>query len=136
MIGLKQKQTDAEIDSHGCSILVVDDVKEIQTYLKTLLAKLGYNNVDCVSCGNEAFTILSEKPFDVMFLDIELPDVDGKDILDQISFQYPDTKVIMCSGHNTLENVKQTWEMGAKGFVSKPFDAQKVASIIKRIESL
>jgi two-component system chemotaxis response regulator CheY len=55
-------------------------------------------------------------------------------MLDRITYEYPDIQVVMCSGHNTLENVKQTWEMGAKGFVSKPFNEHKVAAILKRLE--
>ena len=118
------------------SILIVDDVKEIQVHLGKLLSNLGYGQIDNASCGKEAFDKLDKHDYDLMFLDIELPDADGKQMLDEISLSYPDTKVVMCSGHNTLENVKQTWEMGAKGFVSKPFDHQKVATIVQRIANM
>lgn len=115
-------------------ILVVDDVKEIQDYLSQLLSNLGYWSIDCAASAEEAFKHLKGKEYDLVFLDIELPDCDGKEILDRLSFEHPKSKVVMCSSHNTLENVKQTWEMGAKGFVSKPFDQKKVETILKRLE--
>lgn len=115
-------------------ILIVDDVKEIQDYLSQLLGNLGFWSIECACCVEQAFSMLGSQSYDVVFLDIELPDGDGKDILDHISFEHPDTKVVMCSSHNTLENVKQTWEMGAKGFLSKPFNEKKVETIVKRLE--
>jgi two-component system chemotaxis response regulator CheY len=122
------------MDNNIKTVLIVDDVKEIQDYLSQLLIGMGFWSIDCASTGKEAFDFLSQKRYDIIFLDIELPDSNGKEMLDRISYEYTDSKVVMCSGHNTLENVKQTWEMGAKGFVSKPFDEAKVSTIIKRLD--
>jgi two-component system chemotaxis response regulator CheY len=116
------------------SILIVDDVKEIQLHLSQVLSSMGFYDIDCAINGQQAFNQLATNQYDLIFLDIELPDYDGKEILDKITYQYPQSQVVMCSGHNTLENVKQTWEMGAKGFVSKPFDQDKVATILKRLQ--
>ncbi len=125
-------------ESHQTSaiknILIVDDVKEIQDYLSHMLGNLGFWSIDCANSAYSALNCLKANHYDVIFLDIELPDGDGKELLDRISFEFPDAKVVMCSSHNTLENVKLTWEMGAKGFVSKPFDEQKVKTILKRLE--
>lgn len=118
------------------SILIVDDAVEVQSHLGQLLQVMGFQSIECASCGDQAYSLLAQHDYDILFLDIELPDFNGKEMLDRISLDYPDTKVIMCSGHNTLENIKQTWEMGAKGFVSKPFDEHKVATILKRIDAL
>jgi two-component system chemotaxis response regulator CheY len=116
------------------SILIVDDAKEIRDYLGQLLSAFGFCAIDTAADGKEAFEQLEKNDYDIVFLDIELPDLNGKEMLDRITYEYPDIQVVMCSGHNTLENVKQTWEMGAKGFVSKPFNEHKVAAILKRLE--
>lgn len=115
-------------------ILIVDDVKEIQDYLSLLLSNLGYWSIDCADCAAQAYKKLQNKAYDLIFLDIELPDCNGKDILDRLTVEYPETTVVMCSSHNTLENVKQTWEMGAKGFLSKPFNEKKVSTIVRRLQ--
>ena len=122
------------LDHSVTSVLIVDDVKEIQMHLSQVLNTMGFCDIHFALNGKQAFNQLSNNQYDLIFLDIDLPDCDGKDMLDKITFEYPQSKVVMCSGHNTLENVKQTWEMGAKGFVSKPFDQNKVATILKRLE--
>lgn len=116
------------------NILIVDDVKEIQSYLSEMLSNMGFWSIDCADTATDAYSLLRNNQYDVIFLDIELPDSNGKEVLDHISFEYPDSKVVMCSSHNTLENVRQTWELGAKGFVSKPFDQKKVETIVRRLE--
>jgi two-component system chemotaxis response regulator CheY len=119
--------------NHNKTVLIVDDVKAIQDSLSLLLSGMGFNSIDCAPNAKIAFEKLSTKPYDIIFLDIELPDSNGKEMLSSITDDYADSQVIMCSGHNTLENVKQTWEMGAKGFISKPFDAKKVETIVRRL---
>lgn len=116
------------------TVLIVDDVKAIRQRLSKLLNGMGFDSIDHAATAKTAYEKLSAKPYDIIFLDIELPDSNGKDMLDCISCEYTHSQVVMCSAHNTLENVKQTWEMGAKGFISKPLNERKVATIVRRLE--
>jgi len=114
-------------------ILVVDDAEEILQLFKQLLNQLGYQDITLVLNGKNALAQLNQSNFDLVFLDIELPDMDGKSILDNIQINYPELPVVMCSSHNTVENVKLTWDMGAKGFLAKPISPHKLKNLLNRL---
>jgi two-component system chemotaxis response regulator CheY len=115
-------------------ILIIDDVKEIRDYLNQILTELGFE--DILECTDfmSAKSVINEKLPGVIFLDVDLPDTDGSEILKFINTAYPHSHVVMCSGHNSFENVQNTWELGAKGFIAKPFNAKKVDTVMKRLE--
>lgn len=115
-------------------ILIIDDAPEIREYLSDILANLGYEQIYESEDFNAAKPLISQKQPNVIFLDIELPDTDGTHILEYLNDNFPNIHVIMCSGHNSLENVQNTWELGAKGFIAKPFNAKKVDTVMKRLE--
>ena len=114
-------------------ILVVDDADEILQLFKQLLNQLGYQDITLVLDGKNALTQLNQTRFDLVFLDIELPDMDGTSILDNIQINNPELPVVMCSSHNTVENVKLTWDMGAKGFLAKPISPHKLKNLLMRL---
>ncbi|KTF18251.1 response regulator [Pseudoalteromonas sp. H105] len=115
-------------------ILIIDDVQDIRDYLNQILTQLGFEDILESRDFESAKSLIEEKSPNVIFLDIELPDTDGTEILAFINDNYPQTHVVMCSGHNSLENVQNTWELGAKGFIAKPFNAKKVDTVMKRLE--
>lgn len=115
------------------SILVIDDADDILVLFKELLSDLGFSSVICVSTGGAAIDVLKEQTFDLVILDIELPDINGKKVLDRINVENIDVPVVMCSSYNSVDNVQVTWEMGAKGFLSKPIDPLKLKNLLQRI---
>ena len=115
-------------------ILIIDDVKEIRDYLNQILTDLGFEDILESADFSSAKPIMDNKPPGVIFVDVALPDSNGVEILEYINSAYPHTHVVMCSGHNSLENVQNTWEMGAKGFIAKPFNTKKVDTVMKRLE--
>lgn len=114
-------------------ILIIEDVEETRLYLKHLLEQIGFTQVEMAEDGAQASKLLDKNEFSLMLLDIELPDIDGKTLLDQYKIKYPDMAVIMCSSHNTVENVKYTWDMGANGFLAKPVDLNKIKNLLLRL---
>lgn len=114
-------------------ILIIEDVEETRLYLKHLLEQIGFTQVEMAEDGAQASELLDKNEFSLMLLDIELPDIDGKTLLDQYKIKYPDMAVIMCSSHNTVENVKYTWDMGANGFLAKPVDLNKIKNLLLRL---
>lgn len=115
-------------------ILIIDDMQDIRDYLNQILTGLGFEDILESRDFESAKSVIAEKSPNVIFLDVELPDTEGGEILEYINDNYPQTHVVMCSGHNTLENVQNTWELGAKGFIEKPFNAKKVDTVMKRLE--
>lgn len=118
------------------SILVIDDVKEVLDLFHLHLTELGYKNIVLAENGEQALTSIDQHDFDLVFLDIELPDMNGKAILVKIQQVKPDLAVVMCSAHNTVDNVRLTWEKGAKGFLAKPIVLSKLKSLLLRIGML
>lgn len=114
-------------------ILIIEDVEETRLYLKHLLEQIGFTQVEMAEDGAQASKLLDKNEFSLMLLDIELPDVDGKTLLDEYKVKYPEMAVIMCSSHNTVENVKYTWDMGANGFLAKPVDLNKIKNLLLRL---
>lgn len=114
-------------------VLIIEDVEETRLYLKHLMEQLAFNNIDLAANGEEASRLLDEQEYGLLLLDIELPDIDGKTLLDEYKVKYPNMPVIMCSSHNTVENVKYTWDMGANGFIAKPVDLSKIKNLLLRL---
>ena len=89
------------------SILIVDDVGTVRSFLSQTLMHLGIDNVREASTAAQCLSACKEKEFNIIFLDIELPDGDGKEIISQINEISPEANVVMVSAHSTVENVKE-----------------------------
>lgn len=114
-------------------ILIIEDVEETRLYLKHLMEQLSFDNIQLAANGEQASSLLDKQEYELLLLDIELPDIDGKALLDEYKVKYPNMPVIMCSSHNTVENVKYTWDMGANGFLTKPIELHKIKNLLARL---
>ncbi|MFP4380838.1 MAG: sigma-54-dependent transcriptional regulator [Candidatus Sumerlaeia bacterium] len=112
-------------------ILVVDDDDGILFVLDDLLKKLGYD-VTCVSDGQQALDAMAEQTFDVALLDIELPHVDGMDVLRHARQHFPDTIILIISGHGGPDVALEAIREGAYDYFSKPFEIQEIRITIQR----
>ena len=114
------------------SILIVDDVSTVRSFLSQTLMHLGIDNVKEASTASQCISECQAANYNIIFLDIELPDGDGKDLIAQINELSPETNVVMVSAHPGIENVKDAIDKGAKGFVVKPFTPKKIAAMLKK----
>ena len=114
------------------SILIVDDVSTVRSFLSQTLMHLGIDNVKEASTASQCFSECQAAKYSMIFLDIELPDGDGKELIAQINEMSPETNVIMVSAHSAVENVKDAIDKGAKGFIVKPFTPKKIAAMLKK----
>lgn len=114
------------------SILIVDDVGTVRSFLHQTLTHLGIEHVKEASTATQCIKACEENHFDIIFLDIELPDGDGKELIARLTDINPNVNVVMVSAHSTVENVKDAIERGAKGFVVKPFSPKKIAAMLKK----
>lgn len=117
-----------------CEILVVDDVEAIRTFIRMLLVKLEFEHIDTSSSGQETMEKLRKKNYHLIFLDINLPGADGLSLLRYIRDKYPDSKVVMCTGNSTEENVKEAIGLGAVGFLAKPVTATNFVALLDRLK--
>jgi len=115
-------------------ILVVDDEDALRTVLSKELSSAGYE-VSTASDGDEAISVVQNKKFDLVLLDIKMPKVDGFEVLKFIKKTYPAIKVIMLTGFADLKNAIESKKHGAEDFVSKPYDLVDLLTTIERVLS-
>ncbi len=107
------------------TVLVVDDEDYIRSTIAGILNDEHYT-VKLAKDGFEALTAMKNFYPPVVLLDIWLPQMDGIEVLKRIKEQYPDTIVIMISGHGTIDTAVKTIKMGAYDFIEKPLAADKL----------
>lgn len=113
-------------------ILVVDDQFGDRETLKAILEDKGYR-VATASDGSEAIKMVKEKHYDVIFLDIKLPDINGVQTFEQVKKIDPRAAVIMMTGYTEEDLVKRAISGGAYTCIYKPFDMEKVVSLVEKI---
>ncbi len=114
-------------------ILIIDDEKNICSAIKGILEDEGYA-CDYSLNYADGFRKLQENKFDVLFLDIWLPDIDGIEGLKEIKRHFPEIDVIMISGHGTIETAVDTIRYGAYDFLEKPLSLERIVMIIKHLD--
>ncbi len=107
------------------SILIVDDEKSIRRTLREILEFEKYK-VDEAVDGLDCLTKVKQKNFDVILLDIKMPNLDGMETLERIQIISPDTPVVMISGHATIDTAVEAVKKGAFDFISKPPDLNRM----------
>ena len=107
------------------AILVVDDEPNILRTVKNALRVEGYE-VDTVNTGTAALERITTRPFDLVLLDVQLPEMNGLDVLQRARAQGVETPVIMMSGHGTIETAVQATRLGARDFLEKPLSTDKL----------
>jgi DNA-binding NtrC family response regulator len=120
---------------HRTLILVVDDYFADRETLKAILEERGYR-VAAAETGTEALVRVKEKHFDIIFLDIRLPDTDGARIFEQVKIIDPEVAVIMMTGYSEGELVRRAISQGAYTCIYKPFDVEKILTVIGEISQL
>ena len=113
-------------------VLIVDDEAEIRASLEEILSEEGYAVASAGSAA-EAITLLQDAPYDVVLLDIWLPDRDGLDVLADIHAFAPENlpEVIIISGHGTVETAVKATKLGAYDFLEKPLSLDRTLIVLK-----
>ena len=100
-------------------VLIVDDEDDFrETIVKRL--KVRKLEAESASTGAAALALLAERAFDVMVLDVKMPDMDGIETLRQAKQIAPDTEVIMLTGHASMEFGMKGMQLGAFDYIMKP----------------
>src|SRR5271157_400788 len=111
-------------------ILIIDDEAEIRESLETLLQLEGYTVVVAGS-GLEGLEQIGQRVFDVVLLDLALPDKNGMDVLAEIRVLHPEQPVIMITAYGTVENAVRAMQSGATNFIQKPWDNEKLLADVR-----
>jgi len=116
-------------------ILLVDDAKTIRLMLRKYLERFGFNNIIEAENGAEGITMFhSERP-DIIFLDINMPDVDGLETLKNILEEDPFARIILVTAESMEdERVKDSIGLGAFRYIQKPISAAKISLVLKELD--
>src|SRR5437868_10580031 len=116
--------------SRSGTVLIIDDEAAIRESLETLLELEGYD-VQTAANGVQGIARLGDLPFDLMLLDLALPDRNGIDLLAEIRAHAPHLSVIMITAYGTVENAVKAMQAGAANFVQKPWDNEKLLADVR-----
>ncbi len=111
-------------------ILIVDDEPFICENLERILQEDNYSTV-VASSGQDALKSLQEESIDLIFLDLNLPDMNGLDILKKVKEWDPNLLVIIMTGYASVESAVESLKLGAYDYIKKPFKADVIRLIVK-----
>ncbi|MBW2707793.1 MAG: response regulator [Deltaproteobacteria bacterium] len=111
-------------------VLVVDDEEVVREGCRRVLGK-GYE-IFTAENGKQALDILAEKSVDIMLLDLKMPVMGGKEVLEKTRESYPDIPVIVITGHGTVDTAVECMKQGAYDFITKPFQIDQFRITVER----
>ena len=119
------------------NVLIVDDSNAMRAVIKKIVNISGFQMDECLEAGNgkEAIEVLSHNWVDVIISDINMPEVNGLEMLDRL--QHNDTlkeiPVIMITTEGSSERMQEAFKRGAKGFIKKPFLPEEIKKILYKV---
>ncbi|MBI1862426.1 MAG: response regulator [Deltaproteobacteria bacterium] len=122
-------------DKTDVKVLIVDDSVSHRSQLRRFLEELG-NQVVEASTGMEALSMYGDLRPDIVALDRVMPELDGVTTLARLRQVDPNVKVVMVSSSNTVAEMLEAREAGAKGFLLKPLRREKVEQAIRKLQEL
>ena len=112
-------------------ILIADDEDGLRWVLVKALEQAGYD-VTAVKDGDSALRAATTEPFDLVFLDIRMPGMDGLTVLARLRGEAPDAQVIIMTAHGTMDTAIQAMQRGAYDYLAKPFDLDEAVLLAER----
>lgn len=116
------------------TILVIDDEANLRRTLAIILQRAGYS-VTTAGNAHEARKFLEAGPFDLVFLDLKMPEINGLTLLPQMRRLYPGMPILILTAHATLESAIEAVRQGARDYLLKPVDPVLILSRVEEIIS-
>jgi len=114
-------------------VLIVDDAAFMRMMIKDILEKNGFEIVGEANNGIKALELYKKENPDVVTMDITMPDMDGLQAVKEIKAIDPDAKIVMCSAMGQQTMVMDAIKAGAKDFIVKPFQPDRVLEAINKV---
>lgn len=112
--------------------MIVDDEESICEALAAWFAKDGCQ-VETALSGHDALDRINDKTFDIYFLDIKMPGMDGIELLSRLKEDQPDALVVMITAHGSIQTAVEAMKLGASDYLCKPFDPDELSLVMERV---
>ena len=124
----------SDSDNTPIRILLVDDEEDLVTFLAHRLLKRGLT-VTATTSGFEALDAIKDQAFDVVILDLKMPQMDGIEVLHRLKEKQPYLEAIMLTGHGSHESALEAGRLDAFRYLIKPYDFDELLALIKEAYS-
>jgi len=114
-------------------VLVVDDEAVVRAGISRVLAQQGLS-IHTAADGSEALAIMAQQPINIVLLDIKMPGMDGMEVLKHLRTTYPETVVIMITGHPTIQSAVECTKLGALDYLVKPFRVDDLETLVLKAQ--
>jgi len=118
-------------DRTSLRVLVVDDEYVICDACELVLSEAGCK-VDHETTGQSGITAIQDKAYDLVLLDLKLPDIDGMEVLRKIGAMNSSPRVIIMTGYSSISNAVLAMKLGAADYLLKPFTDDELVSAIEK----
>ena len=118
----------------GSYVLVVDDEPVVRAFLAHCLGAWGYG-VQQAGSAEEALDMMVAKPASVVLCDVKMPGHDGLWLAERLRATWPGTPVVMASGIDDLQTVRQSRDLGAVDYITKPITPTQLREVLRRVTS-
>ena len=112
-------------------ILVIDDEEIVRKSCSRTLSPLGYD-VTLTQSSLDGLRMIEDEAFDLVLTDIKMPDMDGIEVLKQVRDKFPEMKVIIMTGYQSVENALKSVQLGAFDYIEKPFSPDALISSVSK----
>ena len=113
------------------SVLIIDDEENIRKYLGQSLSRDGFD-VHTAQYGKEGINLLMQKHMDVVLLDLNLPDINGLEVLEELKKIDVESIIIIITAYGDINSAVNAMRLGAYDYLTKPFDVEDVELVINK----
>jgi len=116
---------------HKGKLLVVEDDADLREAVVDTLELAGYDVVDS-DCGESAIVALAQESFDMVVSDVNMPGIDGHQLLEHVVTKYPGLSFLMVTAYGSITNAVDAMRQGASDYLVKPFEPSKLVGLVER----
>jgi len=117
----------------GAKILVVDDDRQVRGYLSKTLSEVAGFSVEVAETGEEALQKLQGVMFDLVLVDLKLPDMDGLQLITKIVNSEPEILTVLITGYGSSDSAVEAMKRGASDYLTKPFDLDDMVARLRKV---
>ncbi len=119
------------INNQKSRFLIVDDDQQLADTIVRYIKQLGYH-ADAAYCGKDGLMMFRQKYFQVVIIDLKMPDMDGIEFLETIKSVDKHVVGVVITGHGTIKSAVQAIKKGAYDYITKPFEKKELEMVVRR----